>query len=133
MEVLPFGRFRCEELAQRRPILGAWFLPVLLDGVPAIAEALYVGVAVLGNDGRDSLRMRQRQAEPNGRTLIENVQGEAIEADDLREAVDDLGQILERVAKPLAIWRIREPKTRKVGRDHVVAIGQSGDQVAKHV
>src|SRR5437870_6339594 len=48
IEILRLGRLWREEVTQRSSILRRWFLPVLLDRVPALAQALLVGVAVLG-------------------------------------------------------------------------------------
>ena len=58
MNVLRLRRIWCKELAQRSAILCCWFLPVFLDRVPALAESLVVGIAVLRNDGGDPLWMR---------------------------------------------------------------------------
>src|SRR5215467_13337446 len=57
MHVLPLGCLGREEAAQRRAILGRGFLPVALDRVPALAEPLLIGVAVLRDDRGDSLRV----------------------------------------------------------------------------
>src|SRR5579872_4490706 len=58
MQVLPFGRLGREELAESSAILRCRFFPILLDRIPALAQALLIGIAVLRNDGGDPLRMR---------------------------------------------------------------------------
>jgi len=58
MQVLPFGRLGREELAESSAILRRRFFPILLDRIPALAQALLIGIAVLRNDGGDPLRMR---------------------------------------------------------------------------
>src|SRR2546425_7630785 len=90
----------------------------------SLGSGLLIGVAVLRDDGRDPLGMRQRQAEPHGRAVIEDVNRVAFEADSLCEAVDDSGQVLKRIAEPFAVRRLRESEARQVGCDHTVAVRQ---------
>ena len=99
----------------------------------SLGSGLLIGVAVLRDDGRDPLGMRQRQAEPHGRAVIEDVNRVAFEADSLCEGVDDLGQVLKRVAEPLAVGCIREAESREVGCDHMVTLGQGRNEVTEHV
>src|SRR5262245_24787678 len=50
MHVLPLGRFGREETAERRAICGRGLPPVALDRVPALAQPLLIGVAILRDD-----------------------------------------------------------------------------------
>src|SRR5262249_7036426 len=110
-----------------------WLLPISLDRVPAIAEALLVSVAVLRNDGSDSLRMGQRQTQADGSSVIEDVNGEAFEPNRLGETIDDLGEVFEGVAEVFAIGGLRESEAWQIRRDHAIAVGQGGNEIAKHV
>src|SRR5215813_4677102 len=105
MEILRFGSFRCEEILQGGPVGRRRVLPVFLNRVPALAQTLLVSVAVLGNDRRDTLRMRECEAESDGGAVIEYVDGVAIEGNLFSEAIDDFGEILERVPEILPAGR----------------------------
>src|SRR5207302_10507148 len=89
IEVLGLGRLRFQEFAQGSSILRSWLLPVLLNRVPTLAQALFIGVAVLRDDSGDPLRMRQSQPKPHGRAVVEDVNRVAFETDSLCEGVDD--------------------------------------------
>src|SRR5215471_8776068 len=88
--VLPLSRFWLEESAQCGAIFRRRFLPVGLNRIPAFAQTLQVGVAVLRDHGGDSLWM------PNGKTktdrcaVVENIKRVGVEADRLREPLDHL-------------------------------------------
>jgi hypothetical protein len=105
VEILRFGGFRCEEILQSGSVGLRWVLPVLLNRVPALAQTLFVGVAVLGNDRRDALWMGECKAQPNGSAVIEYVDRITVEADLFSKAVDDIGEVLERVPEILPARR----------------------------
>jgi len=128
VDILPLSRFRLQKIAQSSSVLGRRFLPVFLDGIPAFAEALFIRVSILRNDGGDALGMQQREPQSDRRAVIENVDGEALEANRLCEFGDDFRQVLKCVAKPLAVGCIGEAKTRQVGRDDMVAVGKRWNQ-----
>ena len=88
VRVLPDGRLRLEESAQRLAVGRRRVLPIGPDRIPAVAQALLVGVAVLRDDRGDPLRMLDREPEPGRRAVVEHIDGVAVEADDLGEAVD---------------------------------------------
>src|SRR4029077_16704998 len=133
VRILPLSCFGLEELAQSVTILCRWLLPVFLDRIPAIAKPLFIGIAVLRDDGGDTLGVCQRQAESDRGAVIEDVDRETIETNGLGKAFDHLSQLLERVAELLPVGCIREPEARQIGRYHVVAIGERRNKVAKHV
>src|SRR5215472_3680749 len=103
VRVLPLRGLGGKKLPQSSAILGRGLLPIFLDGVPALAQALFVSVAILGNDRRDALGISQGEAEADGNTIVEYVDRVATETDGLRKAIDDRGEIAERVAKVLAV------------------------------
>src|SRR5262249_49281734 len=100
---------------------------------PARTEPFLVGVPVLRNDRGDAIRMASGNAEARGRAIVEEVDGEAIEAHDLGESIDDVGHVVERVGEVGPERHIRLPKTRKIGSDDMKAIRQKWNQVPKHV
>ena len=81
MDVLPLGRFRLEEIAQCRAVLRRRLLPIFLDRVPALAQAFHIGIAVLRDDGGDSLGMSLREPESHRRAVIKHVNREVLETD----------------------------------------------------
>ena len=133
MRILPLSCFGLEELAQGRTILCRRLLPVFLDRIPAIAKPLFIGIAVLRDDGGDTLRVCQPQAESDRSAVIEDVDRKTLETNGLGKASDHLSQSFERVAELLPVGRIREAEARQIGRYHVVAIGERRNKVAKHV
>src|SRR5215472_14563768 len=46
MHVLPLGRLGRQELAKRRAVGGRGLLPVALEGVPALAQPIFISYAV---------------------------------------------------------------------------------------
>ena len=55
------------------------------------------------------------------------------EADHFGEAVDDVGDVVERVGEVAARRHVRLAEARQIGRDDVKAIGQQRDEIAEHV
>src|SRR5262249_6852136 len=74
--------------------------------------------------------MLHGQTEPGRRAVIEDVDGIAIEADDLGEAVDRFRDLVEGEA---STRQVGLAEARQVGSDHMEAIGQERDEVAEHV
>src|SRR6202042_3158649 len=83
----------------RFPIRHRSVLPVGPDRIPAVAQSFFVGVAVLRNDRGDPFGMPDCKPETGWRAVVEYVDREAIETDHLGEALDDVGDIVERVLK----------------------------------
>src|SRR5215510_3439453 len=133
MRVLPLGRFRLEELAQRRAVRFVWLFPVLLNRVPAFAQPFLVGIAVLRNDCGDPVRVLQRKTETYRSSVVENIQCKTAEPNPLDEGANGFCQLLECVAVLLAIGCVRKAKSRQIGSDDVITIRQSWDQVSEHV
>ena len=85
MQVLGAGAFFGEESAEGGAVFRGRLPPILLDRVPALTEALFVGIAILRNDGADAFGMVCREAQADRRAVIEDVDREAIESDSLGE------------------------------------------------
>src|SRR5262249_61265105 len=115
MRVLPLGRLGREKAAERRAVLRRGLLPVALDGVPALAQPLLIGVAILRDDRNDSLRVARRETEADRRAVIEDVDGITGEPDDRREPVDDVGEMIEGVPERSSLRRLGETEARQVG------------------
>src|SRR5262245_894322 len=106
MRVLPLGCLGLEEVAERRAVLRRGLLPVALDGVPAVAQALLIGVAILRDDRSDSLRVARRETEAHGCALVEDVDGIRGHPSHCREPLDDLGEVFEGVPERRPVWRL---------------------------
>src|SRR6202012_1674770 len=133
LSVLPANRVQCEEGAQRVAILLRGLTPVLLHRIPRLlAQAFFIGVAVLRDDGGDALRMRKGEAEAGGRAVIEDIDGVAREAEFFDEGVDGCRQRVEGVAVlPLRRY-FGEAEAGKVGRDHAIARCEARHELAEH-
>ena len=77
--------------------------------------------------------MLHGEPEAGRRAIVEDIDGEAFEADHLGEAVDDVGDMVEGVGEVAPRRHVRLAEARQVGRDDVEAIGQERDEVAEHV
>ena len=74
--------------------------------------------------------MPDGQAEAGRRAVIEHVEGVAVEADDVGEAVDRVGEPVEGAA---AARHVGVAEARQIRRDHMEAVGEQRDQVAEHM
>src|SRR5439155_1623839 len=92
MGVLPLGSLRLEKVPKRRAILRRRFPPIPLNGIPTLAEALLIGVAVLGNNRGDSLRTREGQAKSHRRAIIKHIERVAPQADFLGKCLHHSGE-----------------------------------------
>src|SRR4029450_7503060 len=108
-------------------------VPVGPNWTPALAKPLLVGVAVLRNDGRDPLRVADGEPEACRRAVVEDVHGKPIEADDLGKAVDDAGDVVERVAEFFSGRHVGLTEPGKVRGDDMKSVGEERDQVTEHV
>src|SRR5262245_20244136 len=104
MRVLPLGQLGCQEAAERRAGLRRWLLPVAPNRVPALAQALLIGVAILRNDRSDALRMARRETEAHRCAVVEDVDGIPGEPSHRREPVDDIGEAIEGVREARPVW-----------------------------
>ena len=131
--VLPDRRLRLHHRPDRLAVGRRRVLPVGLDRGPAVTEAVFVGVAVLGDDRGDSVRVPGGDPEADRRAVVEHVDREAVEAENLGEAVDDVGEMIEGVVEFGRIRHVRLAEAGQVGRDQVKLVGQERYQVAEHV
>src|SRR5262245_56724358 len=133
MRVLPAGRLRREEGAQRLSVRLRRVLPVGPDRGPAVTETLLVGVAVLGNDGGYPLRVADSEPEARWCAVVKDVHRKPVEADDLGKSVDHVGDVVERVFEFFPRRHVGLTEPGKVRGDHMKSVGEQRDQVAKHV
>src|SRR5215831_16481382 len=130
MRVLPDGRLRREEGAELLPVRRRGVFPIFADRVPACAQASLIGIAILRDDRRDSLRMLNRQTEAGWCAVIEDVDGIAIEADDIGEAVD---RIRDPVKGAAPARHVGSAESRQVGSDDMETIVEARNEVAEHM
>ena len=124
MLVLPADGGGFHDLAQRIAVGGRRIGPVSPDRIPDVAQPLFVGIAILGNDCRHPLRVLHHDAEADGCSDIESVEGKSFDAQHLNEPLDDVGKIVERVGEIFARGRLRLAEPRYVGRDKVKSVGE---------
>ena len=74
--------------------------------------------------------MLDREPEAGRRAIVEHIDGVAVEADGLGEAVDRLRDPVERIA---FIRQIGVAEAREIGSDDMEAVGEQRDQVAEHM
>src|SRR5215470_16483460 len=133
MRVLKGRCFWLQEHAQSVAICLGCILPVGTNRIPTAAQTLFIGVAVLADDRRDTIRHLQCDAETDGRAIIKNINGELFSSNLLDKPADGTGNIREGVIIGLARRHIRLPKTRKIWRDKMEMSRQHRNEVTKHV
>lgn len=70
MLVLPADRAWRQQLAKRLSIGIARITPVAFDWIPPVTQAFLIGVAVLGNNGRDALGVGHCHTEAGRSTVV---------------------------------------------------------------
>jgi hypothetical protein len=88
-----------ERLAVRRTRIA----PVSLDRVPEVGDPLFVGVAVLDDQRRDALGVPGREPEPDRSAIVHDVEGVPLEAERVRQLLDHVGVVVERVRKVVPV------------------------------
>src|SRR5262245_6776164 len=73
VRVLPLHRFGLQEGAQGRTVFRRGILPVGLNWIPSLAQALLVGIAVLRDHSGDLLRMTHGKSESHRRAIVKDV------------------------------------------------------------
>src|SRR5690606_16032859 len=71
--------------------------PIGLPRTPFVAQAFGIGVSVLGDDRRYTLRMLHRQTQADGSPVVEDVKREPVQVDCIDKPADYLGQGIEAV------------------------------------
>src|SRR5262249_11039966 len=64
-------------------------------------------VTVLRDDRSDALGASHGEPEADRGAVVEDIDGEALESDDLGKALDDAGDAVERIAELTARWHSR--------------------------
>jgi hypothetical protein len=108
-------------------------LPVCADRVPAVAEALDIRIAILRDDGGDALGVPHREAETSRRTIVEGIDGEAVESDYFSEAVDSPRDVVEGVAELGPVRHVRLAKPGQIGRNDMKSVRDLRNEIAEHV
>src|SRR5579862_7495754 len=124
MLVLKLRGTGLQESAEVIPVFLGWLLPVRPDRIPAIAQTLFIGIAILRVQCGHALRTGDRKTKAYRRAVVKDVKCITGQAQSVREALDDFRQVLECVAKALCRWSVREAKTRQVRSNHMVLIGE---------
>jgi len=63
------------------PIFQRRLTPIRLGSVPLWAQALFVGIAILNDQTRHSVRMEQRQVQPDWAAVVVEVERKPVESD----------------------------------------------------
>jgi hypothetical protein len=100
--------------------------------LPQRPEPVLVGDGVLHDQRLDPLGVGQRQPEPDRSAVILQKQDVPCETEPGGEAVDDLGEVIERVVEDCRVWRIAVPKSGIVRRDQVEGIRQPDQERLSH-
>jgi hypothetical protein len=87
--LLPQRRLGAQEGAERLPVGLRRHVPVGAEGGPAVAQPLLIGVTVLRDDSRDALGVAHGEPEADRRAVVEHIDREAIQPDDLGQAVEE--------------------------------------------
>ena len=73
-------------------------------GLPQRPQPVFVGDGVLHDQRLDPVGVRQRQPEPDRSAVVLQKQDVAGEAELGGEAVNDLGEVIERVGEASRVW-----------------------------
>src|ERR1700730_15322044 len=113
--ILPTRRCGSEKTAETLEIGWREVLPISANGVPGLAQPLLIGVAVLGDDCGDPVRMLCGDPEAHRRTVVEDVDRETLQADHFREALNDAGNMIECVRELAPRRHLDWPKPGRSG------------------
>ncbi len=133
IDILEFGRFRCDQHIERLAAACGIIGPIGLDRIPEGFQAFLIGIAVLDDERADALRMLQCKPVSNRRTIIHDVHGVAHHLELLEQAVHEIGIMAEAVVEGRVIRRGAAAETRIVRRDDMVFVGKKRYQIAEHV
>ena len=126
------GRFRREEVLAQRRLVGEPVGPERAAGVPERAEPVLVRDRVLHDHRPHPGRVRGRQPESNRAAVVLHEQGVPAETEQVSEASDDLGQVIEGVGEAGRVGRITVAEARVIRRDEVEGVGQPRQQRFPH-
>src|ERR1700752_4713397 len=112
MYVLPLRSLQTDKPTKRLTVSRGRLLPIFLDRVPGVAQAVHITVSVLGDDRRNPFRVSYSQSEAGGRAVIEHVDGISLQLQCLHKSVNRHAQIVEGVAVSPLGWHLGKSKTR---------------------
>ena len=133
MGVLPEGRLGLQEIAKRLTVGLRGVLPIGANRIPALAQALLIGIAILRDDRRDPLRMLHRQAESRGRAVVEDIDREALKPITSVKRSITSARVIEGVVELRAAGMSDWPKPGRSGATSVKSVRQQRNQIAKHM
>jgi len=85
------------------------------------------------NDSGDPLGVADGEPKACRRAVVKDIDREAVEADNLRKALDHVGDVVEGVAEFFSQRHVGLTEPRKVRRDDMKSVGEQRDQVTEHV
>lgn len=107
--------------------------PIRFASFPFLAQAFFIAVAVLGDDGFYPFRMPERQTHPHRCTIVKDIHRKMIQTDSFHKSIHHMGQIVERIGLTLSGKALRLPKRGHVRSNQMILIGQFRYQVPEHV
>jgi hypothetical protein len=107
--------------------------PIGFDRIPEILETLFVGIAVLHDEGGDALGMSEGEAPAYGRAIIHDIHCVTGDTELVEKTVDQLPKAIEGVGKGCPVGHVALPEARVIGGNDVIAICELRDQISEHV
>jgi hypothetical protein len=107
--------------------------PVLPDRSPGgLGEPSLVAVAALGHDAGHRRRVGERQPPADGGAVAMHVHRVPGDLELPKQRRGQVGQRVKRVAELIGRRRVGQAEAEMIRRDHVVAVGEYGNEVAEH-
>ena len=97
--ILELGGRQCQQSSNLCFVFRGFVLPVRPDVRPSRAQSLFVGVAVLGDDGLDAFGVFDEQAESGRRAIVLNINAVFAQIQRVKQIIRDRGEMVEGVAK----------------------------------
>src|SRR5690606_41038834 len=94
--------------------------PVVFPWSPLVAETVNVGVAVLSDNCRHSLRMTHCKPQACRGSIIKDVKGILFQRESLSKPLNDISKGIKGIGKVTSFGSICLPEPRQVGRDQPV-------------
>src|SRR5262249_50296134 len=133
MRVLPARSFERQKVfAKYLSVLCCGRGPIFPDQAPGTSKPFFVGIPVLRNYGRDALRVGHRQTKTCWRAIIEHIDCVAVDLERLRKGLYRQCQSIERINISPFGRNLSKSKTREVGRDDAVIIGEAWNEITEH-
>jgi hypothetical protein len=131
-DVAGFGGLKREQISAKLFFVGGAVGPECSTRYPVDAEAFIVGDGILDYESLDALGVRQSHAKADGAAVVLHVEGVTREADGLREAFHDGGDVVECVGELRGVGPIVVTESRVIGSGEMIAIGEAVEERLKH-